>query len=650
MSTNASLAEIFESMADLLELTGANPFRVNAHRRVARAMESLGEDAAAIVGRDPSELTTIEGIGGGSAKKIEEFVRTGRIKEHQELLAEVPPGVPAMLRIPGLGPKTVRMLWNDAGIEDIAGLRTALDAGRLEGLPRLGPKSIANLRESLDFLEKSGGRARLGSAMPVAEAIVAMLAGLPGVERAAFAGSLRRGRETIGDLDILVAADNAGPVSEAFQAMDPKAGGAPTSGARKGAKGRGAAGKARKGAPAAAQADEPQAVDGEALAHAATGDAASSPHAELPRVAKVLAAGETKTSVRLDNGMQADLRVVPLGAFGAALLHFTGSKEHNVRLRERAIARGFRLNEYGLFPDDGEPAPQDRGVRPVAGKTEEEIYEALGLPWIPPELREDHGECSEPIPTDLVTIDDIRAELHAHTTASDGAMSIEALARAAKAQGFHTIAVTDHSRSSVQANGLSPERLLAHIDAIRAAEAKIGGIRLLAGSEVDIHADGSLDYDDELLARLDLVIASPHASLRQEPATATARLLAAVRHPLVHCIGHPTGRIINGRPGLEPDMPAIIAAARECGTALEINANHLRLDLRDAHVRMAVDAGVTIAINCDVHGEGDFNELRYGVMTARRGWLPRSLCINTWERDAIEAWLRAKRTTSTSRR
>lgn len=604
MSTNATLAQIFETMADVLELTGANPFRVNAHRRVARVIESLAEDVATIVARAPDELTALDGIGAASAKKIIEFVNTGRIAEHAELLAEVPPGLPAVLRVPGLGPKTVRMLWQEAGIDSITSLQAALDAGRLDGLPRLGPKTIANLRDSLAFLAHAGERMRLGEAMPIAEAIVAMLRALPGAERAAFAGSLRRGRETIGDLDLLVASRNPGPIAEAFATMG--SAGPDHSGTLKAGSVRGAT-------------------------------------APLPRVTKVLAAGETKVSVRLDDRVQADLRIVPPEAFGAALLYFTGSKEHNVRLRERAIAQGMRLNEYGLFPDDGEPAPQDRGVTPIASLTEEAIYEKLGLPWIPPELREDHGECSGAFPADLISIEQIRCELHAHTTASDGSMSIEQLVRAAKARGFHTIAVTDHSRSSVQANGLSPDRLVEHIRAIRAAEATVGGIRVLAGSEVDIHADGSLDYDDELLAQLDIVIASPHASLRQEPLKATARLLAAIRHPLVHIIGHPTGRIINGRPGLEPDMSEIVRAAKESRTALEINAHHLRLDLRDTHVRLAVEAGVNIAIDCDVHAPEDFDQLRYGILTARRGWLPRGRCVNAWDAKTLEAWLRAKR-------
>jgi DNA polymerase (family 10) len=289
--------------------------------------------------------------------------------------------------------------------------------------------------------------------------------------------------------------------------------------------------------------------------------------------------------------------------------------------------------------------PQKRGIKPIAAKTEEEIYKALGLPFIPPELREDRGEftpANAKLPN-LITIDDIKAELHAHTKASDGHFTIDELINEAKSRGFHTIAITDHSRSSVQANGLSPERLLAHIDAVREAAANHKGISVLAGSEVDILNDGRLDYDDELLAKLDIVIASPHGQLKQEPQLATQRLLRAIRHPLVHIIGHPTGRMINRREGLTPDINAMIEAAVECNTALEINANHYRLDLRDTHVRAAVAAGALIAIDTDAHGEVDFDELRYGILTARRGWLTATQCINTWPKAKLMKWLKSKR-------
>ena len=583
MSANATLAALFEEMAALLELTGANSFRVSAHAKVARVLGELDADVEAL-GREPGAIEAIEGIGEGSAGRIREWLASGSIKDLESLRKQVPPGLPEVLRVPGLGPKTARLLWKEAGVVDLATLKAKLASGELLGLPRMGEKTLAKIRESLEFMEKSGGRARLGEAAPVAESLARHLRAVKGVARVEVAGSLRRGRETIGDLDLLACGGDPAGLIEAFRSH--------------------------------------------------------------PEVRSVLAAGETKCSVRLASGMQADLRVVDSSCFGAAWLYFTGSKEHNVRLRERAIARGLRLNEYGLFPHaeaDEDSPPQSRGVAPVAAASEEEIYEALGLPWIPPELREDHGELSLRKTPTLVTVEAIRSELHAHTRASDGTMSIEEIARLARDRGFHTLAITDHSRSSVQANGLDPARLRRHLDAVREADARLDGIRLYAGSEVDILADGRLDYEDELLAELDWVVASPHVALRQDPKVATERLLAAVRHPLVHVLGHPTGRLIGSRPGLEPDIEAIAKAAAECGTALEVNANHHRLDLRDRHVRIALEAGCWIAINCDVHSPEQFDELRYGVVTARRGGLTPDRCLNCLDARTLDAWRKAKR-------
>jgi DNA polymerase (family 10) len=596
MSVNAQLVKIFDEMAKALELTEANPFKVSAHARVARVLEGLPAEVSTLAD-DPKKLTAIEGIGDGSARKIIEFLTTGRVQEHDELVKQVPSGLFDVMRIPGLGPKTTKVLWRQGGVTDLASLKAKLDSGELLKLPRMGEKTLENIRASLAFTEKAGERPRLGEALPLAESIIEHLrqSGGAAIGRIECAGSLRRGRETIGDIDIVASV-------------------------------KGAAG----------------------------GDRVAEAFTTLPGVTEVLVSGPTKASVRFEK-IQVDLRIVEDGAFGAAMMYFTGSKDHNVRLRERAIRMGFRLNEYGLFPaaagaDEGDDArpPQRRGVKPVAAKTEEEVYARLGLVWIPPELREDRGEIDlaarRALP-ELIELADIRAELHAHTTASDGALSIEQLISEAKRRGFHTIAVTDHSKSSVQANGLSPERLREHIEAIRDAAKrwKSRGMNVLAGSEVDIHADGTLDYDDALLAELDIVIASPHASLRQAPEVATERLLAAIRHPLVHIIGHPTGRLINRREGLSPDMGRVIAAALKHDVALEINAHHLRLDLRDAHVRLAAEAGATIAINTDAHGLGDFDELRYGLQTARRGWLTASQCINTWPKAKLLKWLKSNR-------
>jgi len=584
VASNAELARIFGEIADVLDLTGANAFRVNAHRKVARLLEESGEDLAGLARTDPARLRELPGVGEGSASKIEEFVRTGRIKEHDDLLATVPAGVPALLGIPGLGPKRVRTLWQEGGVDGVGTLRAKLADGSLTGLPGMGPKTLKAIAESLAFLDTTRGRIRLGEAMPIAEAMIAHLRSAGGVKRISHAGSLRRGKETIGDVDIVASAADAAKLHAALQSA--------------------------------------------------------------PGVAKVIASGDTKTSVRTDHGVQVDLRTVDDAQFGAALLYFTGSKEHNVRLRERAQRMGMRLNEYGLFKEEpgAEGTPQSRGAVPVAARTEEEVYAALGLWFVPPELREDHGELDAHPPGDLVNLDSIEAELHCHTTASDGTLEIAGMVEEALRRGFHTIAITDHSRSQAQANGLSIERLREHAARIREVAAHYAKrIAVLAGSEVDILADGTLDYPDDVLAGLDWVVASPHSALRAEPAAATERLMAAVRHPLVHVIGHPTGRIVNAREGLSPDIAALAKEAAARKVALEVNANSMRLDLRDAHVRLCVQAGCAVSINTDAHGAGDFDELRYGVATARRGWLGTGLCINAWTQARLLAFARAKR-------
>ena len=601
MSVNKELAVRFQQISDMLELLGEDKFRVNAHARAARSIKDYPADLAALAG-DRKALTAIDGIGAKTADKIIEFVQTGRIAEHEELEKKVPAGLLAILGIPGLGPKTVKLMWDQLGIVDVAGLKKAIDDASILTLPRMGQKTIDNIKESMAFMEEAGDRLWIGQAMPVAEGLVARLKKIQGVKEIAFAGSLRRGKETIGDIDILVAADDSEAVRSAFVSM--------------------------------------------------------------PEVEKVLANGETRSSVRLRVGsdlsrwssgddetqasggavVQVDLRLVPRESWGAALLYFTGSKDHNVRLRERALKQKLTLNEYGLYPlDDRNEPPQRRGVKAVAGKTEEEIYTKLKLSWVPPEIREDRGELEVRETPALIELGDIKAELHAHTTESDGALSLEELVAEAKKRGFHTIGVTDHSKSSIQANGLSVERVKEQIKRVHDYAKSVKGISVLVGSEVDILADGTLDYDDKLLAQLDIVVASPHTALKQDPKKATARLLKAIEHPLVHVLGHPTGRLINRRPGLEPAMDELIAAAVEHETALEINAHWMRLDLRDTHVRAAVEAGALIAIDCDVHTLADFDNLRYGVMTGRRGWLTADQCVNTWSRQKLAAWLKRKR-------
>jgi DNA polymerase (family 10) len=601
MAFNTDLADRLDELAELLELTGANRFRVIAHQKAGRVVREHTTDLAPIA-EDEASLTEIDGIGKGMAEKIAQFAATGRIAELEDLRAKVPPGVPALLRLEGLGPKTVAALWNEAGVTSLDELKRALDDGRAAGLAGMGEKKLANIRAAISLAETAGRRLHLGAAMPLARQIVARVLDVPGVRRAEPAGSLRRGRETVGDIDILCVCDDAAGASAAFCAM--------------------------------------------------------------PEVLRVLTSGERKSSVVVsldkfgltderwafgaEGGVQVDLRIVPEESFGAALMYFTGSKEHNVRLRERAQKMGMTLNEYGLFPEDGRPTPpQARGVRPEAARTEEEVFGALGVVYLPPTVREDRGELALPATPRLVEVGDVKAELHSHTTASDGRLSIEQSAAIARARGFHTLAITDHSQSSAVANGLKPERLREHIRAVRDADARLNAsaqtaIRVLPGSEVDILVDGALDYDDDLLAELDVIVASPHAALKQDAKKATKRLIRAVEHPLVHILGHPTGRLVDRRPGLEPDMGELLAAARENDVALEINAHWMRLDLRDTHVRAAVEAGCLIAIDCDVHFAEDYDNLIYGVLTGQRGWLPPERCINCWPAGTLHAWLRKK--------
>ncbi len=602
MTTNQEVAQIFDEISAALELLGANPFRINSNRRVARMIRDMTDDLAEFVAVDPAtarrRLEALSGVGKGSAGKILEYLDGGQISEHRDLMEKVPSGLFAVLEVPGIGPKAAKLMWDDLGITSLGELRARLDDDpqAIAGLPRMGAKKVENIRKALAFSARSQDRIPIGRALPIALELLEEIGAVAGVKHLDYAGSLRRGRETIGDLDFLVTC-----------------------------------------------------ADGEAVRERFT---------TLPAVTEVLARGDTKCSVRLEAGgvaIQADLRIVPEEAYGAALMYFTGSKEHNVRLREIAIKRGMRLNEYGLFQGT-EERPQDFGARPAASVTEEEIYAALELPYVEPELREDRGELQfTPLdpprgtvqrpPGKLIELSDIRAELHSHTVASDGKLTIDELAAVAKERGFHTLAVTDHSLSQVIAGGLTPQRMREHAAALREADARISGIKILAGAEVDILADGRLDYEDELLAELDVVVASPHAALRQDPKAATERLLAAIRHPLVHIIGHPTGRFVGRRQGLEPDMSALFEAAAEHDTALELNANWNRLDLRDTHLRGALEAGCRIAINTDAHREEHLDNLTYGILTARRAGLEPGRCINTWSAEELHGWLAAKRET-----
>jgi DNA polymerase (family 10) len=568
---NAAIARLFAEIADLLEIKGENPFRVRAYRRAVESLEALGEDVAAVAERDA--LEDIPGIGKDLAGKIREFLKTGGVPYLDELRREIPAGVVELMGIHGVGPRTAKLLFDQAGVDSVPKLEELARAGRLAGLPGIKARTEQNILKGIAVWKAGRERMPLGRALGLAEAIVGALGGLPGVARIETAGSLRRMRETVKDIDILVTARDAAPVMRAFVG--------------------------------------------------------------LPGVAEVLAHGETKSSVRLAEGIQADLRVVEPEAFGAALQYFTGSKAHNIRVRDLAVRKGFKLSEYGVFAAKGE--------RRVAGASEEEVYAALGLPWIPPELREDAGEVEAALEgrlPRLVEGGDIRGDLHCHTDWSDGRLTLEELVRAAKARGYAYVAVADHSRSSTVANGLDARRLEEQLKAIEALREKVKGITVLAGSEVDIRADGTLDFPDELLARLDVVVASVHSRFTQDERTMTDRILRALRNPHVRILGHATGRLLGERDPYAVDLDAVFAAARDAGVAVEINASPQRLDVKDAHARRARELGVMLTIDTDAHAEPHLDFMRLGVGTARRAWLGPDAILNTRSAKDLLAWLR----------
>ncbi len=587
---NQKISNLFERLAAILEIKGANRFKVIAFSKVARALKDLTYDIRPLVLE--GNLPPIDGIGASSHKIIEEFVRTGQSADFMEAAEGVPPTLLDLMEIPGLGPKTIALLWKERNVTSVAELEKAIEVGALDGLKGIGEKKIQTIRQGIALRAAGLERMGIAEALPVAEELRQAVAQLPGVQAAQVAGSLRRGRETIGDVDILAAvadADQAEPATLAFT--------------------------------------------------------------KLPRVKRVLGQGATKASVLTENNLQVDLRIVPPEHFGAALLYFTGSKDHNVKLRQWALDKHMTLNEWGLYDLDQYDKIEKRSglapdIQPLAAADEAGVYKKLGLDYIAPELREDRGELEaarrHQLP-DLIEVKDIRGDLHCHTVASDGVNSIEEMALAAKALGYEYLAITDHSKSQTIAHGLTAERLLEHIQAIRQANDRVKGITLLAGSEVDILADGHLDYEDAILAELDVVIASPHVALTQDANKATDRLLRAIEHRHVNVIGHPTGRLINQREGLSPDMGRIFAAAAASGTALEINSGYPRLDLNDVNSRAAAAAGAKISINTDAHQVDQFGWITLGVKVARRGWLSASQVINCLSLKDLRKFLRAKK-------
>jgi DNA polymerase (family 10) len=569
---NREIADIFERIADLLEILGEQPFRVNSYRKSARVIGDLSEaiEDVAAEGR----LQQIAGVGKSTAEKIQQCLETGKVELLEDLLTKVPPRLPDLLAVAGLGPKTVAKLWRQGKVTSLDELKAALEGGadRLTSIEGLGARKVQQIKESLAFLESTGGRIDLGQADELARGLIAVLRGSKAAGRVSAAGSLRRGRETIGDIDIL--AEAGGKRAEKL-------------------------------------------IDA---------------YAANPAATKVLAKGPTKCFVMLDSGVEADLRVVAPKSFGAALAYFTGSKDHNIRMRELAIKAGMKLNEYGLFAGD----------RQVAGRDEEGIYEALDLAFVAPELREDRGEveaAARGALPGLVELKDIRGDLHMHTTASDGLNTLAEMIDACRERGYRYMVIADHSKSQIQANGLDEKRLAAEVEDIRKAGRKHKDILVLAGVEVDIFKDGRLDFEADVLAELDFVTASPHTALTLGRAEATRRLIRAIEHPHVHCIGHATGRLINSRGGMEIDIDEVAAAAAANNVALEINAHPWRLDLRDIHVRAAVKAGAKLVINTDAHDVAGLDLMRFGVMTARRGWAGPKDVINTYTVKRLQKWI-----------
>lgn len=561
-ASNRDIARVFTDIATLLQARGDTIFKTRAYSRAADTIDNLQFELADAAD-DEDRLRAIPGFGDAIVSKVQELVRTGRLEFFEKLKAEMPAGILELTQVPGIGPKTAMRAAEDLGIHSREQLAASIESGQFEQLPRMGKKAAQNILRHLNTRMSQGERIAIGTALPEAERVMAALqAACPGIRNLTYAGSLRRHRETIGDVDMLCSADDPGAVMDAFSS--------------------------------------------------------------LTAVRNIMAKGETKSMVVLDSGLQVDLRVVPDAAFAATLLYFTGSKEHGIRLRDRAINRGLSLNEYGATDT-------------ATGKTEtftseEQIYQRLGLPYIPPELREDSGELAAAergeLPQ-LITLADVRGDLHSHTDWTDGRASMEDMANAAKDAGFEYLAVTDHSKSATVANGLSVERLAEHNEAVRVLDKKLDGIHLLTGTEMDILIDGKMDYPDDALAELDIVLGSIHSYMDQDRATMTARIITAMQNENLDIIAHLTTRLIGKRAPVELDFDAICKAAVETGTVLEINASTQRLDLKDLHIRRAMDLGVIFSIGTDSHRMHQFVDARYGVGMARRGWCTPQRVINT---------------------
>jgi DNA polymerase (family 10) len=572
---NADIAAVFDEIADLLEIQGANPFRVRAYRNASRTVGEFGASIPALV-QSGGELDHIRGIGEDLAAKIREIAATGTCELLLRLRHEMPPAITALLQVQGLGPKRVHALYEALELDSVEALLDAAKAGRVRALPGFGEKSEAQIIERIEAHLHKARRFKLAFAQQYADPLLAYLRAARGVDAAVVAGSFRRQAETVGDLDMLVTARDAPAVIARFLAYD--------------------------------------------------------------EVRTILASGDTRSSVVLRCGLQVDLRVVAPHSFGAALVYFTGSKAHNIAMRKIAMARGLKINEYGVF----------RGDRRIAGDTEASVYAAIGLDWVPPELREDRGEIqaaqAHQVPG-LIELADLHGDLHVHTRASDGRAGLLDMALAARARGLSYLAITDHSRHLAVAHGLDEARLGAQIDEIDTLNRSLDGIVLLKGIEVDILDDGRLDLPDSVLGRLDLVVGAIHSRFDLTREQQTARVLRAMDNPHLTLLAHPTGRLIGEREPYDIDMVRVLRHARACGCYLELNAQPERLDLNDQLCRMAKAEGVRIAIDSDAHDVQDFDHLRFGIGQARRGWLDKDDVLNARPLRAFKTLIARRRRT-----
>jgi DNA polymerase (family 10) len=577
---NRSIAQLLSETADLLEIGSGDPFRIRSYRRAAEAVESTTVQLSAIAG-DAKKLQEIPGIGKGMAANIQEIEKAGTLPLREDLLVKYRPTMLELLKLPGMGPKSVALFWEALQVSSVADLEAAIAAGKLKDLPRFGEKQIEKLRKGIEDYKKNSGRFLIDEAEIAAEKLIAYLRAFPGLDTIEPAGSLRRGRETVGDLDILVTG------------------------------------------PACAEDKVQAAVDYTAA---------------YPPISNLIAKGQNKVSFNLRSGLQVDVRLLPQGSYGAALQYFSGSKMHNVAVRQRALKLGYTLSEYALARvEDGSF---------VAGATEEEIYAALGLDWIPPELRENNGELeaaeNHRLPF-LIEQKDIRGDVHMHTNATDGRNTIREMAEAAMERGYEYIAITDHSKNLAMTNGLDDARAIEHIQRIREVDAELEGrIRVFPGIEVDILGDGELDLSNEVLAQMDVVIASVHSLFNQPESQMTERVLRAIENPYVRILGHPTGRLLLRREAFQIDIAAVIRRASELGVAMEHNAYPDRLDLCDRDLRLARELGCKISVNTDSHHTSHMEKMRYGIRQLRRAWLTKADVLNALPAKEFLAALRPR--------